>query len=105
MSAIVDIIVPVFGMVLVGWLIGRSRLLSPEGLRGFTSVTFYALFPALLFRSMAKVQLGALEPGVLLAFFSGVLLLYGVLMMLGRLQGLSLGDRAMFALSGTFSNG
>lgn len=45
MSAIVDIIVPVFGMVLVGWVLGRSKLLSPEGLRGFTAVTFYALFP------------------------------------------------------------
>lgn len=105
MSAIVDIIVPVFGMVMVGWLIGRSKLLNPEGLRGFTAVTFYALFPALLFRSMAKVRLETLEPQVLLAFFSGVAVLYGGLMVLGRLQGLSLGDRAMFALSGSFSNG
>ena len=31
MNAIVDIIVPVFGLVLVGWAIGRTRLLSPEG--------------------------------------------------------------------------
>lgn len=38
----------VFGTVLVGWLIGRSKLLSPEGLRGLTNVTFYALFAALL---------------------------------------------------------
>src|SRR5690349_2932716 len=105
MSAIVDIIVPVFGMVLVGWVIGRSKLLSPEGLRGFTAVTFYALFPALLFRSMAKVRLETLEPQVLLAFFSGVMLLYGALMVLGRMQRLRLGDRAMFALSGSFSNG
>lgn len=105
MNAIVDIIVPVFGMVLVGWVIGRSKLLSPEGLRGFTAVTFYALFPALLFRSMAKVRLETLEPQVLLAFFSGVAVLYGALMVLGRLQGLRLGDRAMFALSGSFSNG
>lgn len=105
MSAILDIIVPVFGMVMVGWLIGRSKLLSPEGLRGFTAVTFYVLFPALLFRSMAKVRLETLEPQVLLAFFSGVAILYGVLMAIGRMQGLRLGDRAMFALSGSFSNG
>ncbi len=105
MSAIVDIIVPVFGMVLVGWVIGRSKLLSAEGLRGFTAVTFYALFPALLFRSMAKVRLETLEPDVLLAFFGAVFVLYAVLMGLGRLQGLAVGDRAMFALSGTFSNG
>ena len=52
MSAILDIIVPVFGMVAVGWAIGRTSLLTREGLRGLTNVTFYALFPALLFRSM-----------------------------------------------------
>ncbi|MDP1751179.1 MAG: AEC family transporter [Reyranella sp.] len=107
MSAIVDIIVPVFGMVLVGWLIGRTPLLSAEGLRGLTGVTFYALFPALLFRSMAKVRLETLEPDILLVFFGAVFALYAVLMGLGRLQGQGqgLGDRAMFALSGTFSNG
>ena len=105
MSAIVHIIVPVFGMVLIGWLIGRTRLLSAEGLRGFTAVTFYALFPALLFRSMAKVELATLDLDILLAFFGAVLLLYAALMGLGRLQGLGLGDRAMLALSGVFSNG
>jgi malonate transporter len=105
LSAIVNIIVPVFGIVLVGWVIGRSKLLSPEGLRGFTAITFYALFPALLFRSMARVRIETLEPAILAAFFGGVMLLYGAMLLLGRLQGLSLGDRAMFALSGTFSNG
>ncbi|MBI3196544.1 MAG: AEC family transporter [Rhodospirillales bacterium] len=105
MSAIVDIIVPVFGMVLVGWMIGRSSLLSTEGLRGLTGVTFYALFPALLFRSMAKVRLETLEPDILLVFFTAVFALYAVLMGLGHLRGQGLGDRAMFALSGTFSNG
>ena len=105
MSAIVDIIVPVFGMVLVGWVIGRTKLLSVEGLRGFTAVTFYALFPALLFRSMAKVRLDTLEPDILLAFFGAVAVLYAAIMMIGRLQGMSLGDRSMFALSGVFSNG
>ncbi|MDI1283445.1 MAG: AEC family transporter [Reyranella sp.] len=105
MSAIVDIIVPVFGIVLVGWVIGRTRLLSSEGLRGFTSVTFYALFPALLFRSMAKVRIESLEPGILLAFFGAVFLLYGLLMLLGRTFGMGMGDRTMLALSGTFSNG
>ena len=105
MSAIVDIIVPVFGMVLVGWAIGRTRLLSPEGLRGLVNVTFYALFPALLFRSMAKVRLEALNLDILLAFFGAGLLLYFLMMPLGRAMGMRMGDRAVFALSGTFSNG
>jgi predicted permease len=105
MNAIVDIIVPVFGMVLVGWVLGRTRLLSLEGLRGLTNVAFYALFPALLFRSMARVRLETLELDILVAFFGAGLLLYFLLMPLGRALGMRLGESAVFALSGTFCNG
>lgn len=104
MNAIIDIIVPVFGTVGVGWLLGRT-LLTPEGLRGLTHVTFYALFPALLFRSMAKVRLEALELDIIVVFFGTGLLLYFLLMPIGRALGMRLGDQAVFALSGTFSNG
>jgi predicted permease len=105
MRAILDIIVPVFGMVAVGWAIGRTPLLSVEGLRGLVNVTFYALFPALLFRSMSKVRIEALAPDILVVFFGAGLLLYFLMMPLGRALGMRMGDRAVFALSGTFSNG
>lgn len=104
MNVILDIIVPVFGTVAVGWALGRW-LLTPDGLRGLTQVTFYALFPALLFRSMAKVRLEVLELDIVVVFFGTGLLLYFLLMPLGRALGMKLGDQAVFALSGTFSNG
>jgi len=105
MRAILDIIVPVFGMVAVGWAIGRTPLLSVEGLRGLVNVTFYTLFPALLFRSMSKVRIEALAPDILVVFFGAGLLLYFLMMPLGRALGMRMGERAVFALSGTFSNG
>src|ERR1700704_3928397 len=105
MNAIVDIIVPVFGMVLVGWAIGRTQLLTAEGLRGLVNVTFYALFPALLFCSMAKVRLEALDLEILLVFFGAGLLLFFLLLPLGRVLGMRPGDRTVFSLAGTFSNG
>ena len=104
MSAIIDVIVPVFGTVAVGWVLGRT-LLTTEGLRGLTQVAFYSLFPALLFRSMAKVRLEALELDIIVVFFGTGLLLYLMLMPLGRALGMKLGDQAVFALSATFSNG
>jgi malonate transporter len=104
LSAIIDIIVPVFGTVAVGWALGRW-LLTADGLRGLTQVAFYSLFPALLFRSMAKVRLEALEPDIVVVFFGTGLLLYFLLMPLGRALGMKLGDQAVFALSGTFANG
>jgi predicted permease len=97
MNAILDIIVPVFGTVLVGWLIGRSKLLSPEGLRGLTNVTFYALFPALLFRSMSKVRIEALSFDILLVFFGAVLLLFFACLALARPFGMKLGEGTVFA--------
>jgi len=105
MKAILDIIVPVFGTVLVGWLIGRTKLLSPEGLRGLTNVTFYALFPALLFRSMSSVRLQALSFDILFVFFGASLLLYFASMVLARAMGMRLGEGTVFALSAVFSNG
>ena len=104
MSAIIDIIVPVFGTVAVGWALGRW-LLTPDGLRGLTQVAFYALFPALLFRSMARVRLEALEPDIIVVFFGTGLLLFFLLMPLGRALGMRLSDQSVFALSGTFANG
>jgi malonate transporter and related proteins len=105
LNAILDIIVPVFGTVLVGWLIGRSKLLSPEGLRGLTNVTFYALFPALLFRSMSRVRIEALSFDILFVFFGTGLLLFLASLPLARLLGMKLGEGTVFALSVVFSNG
>src|SRR4030095_7105033 len=97
MSAVIDIIVRGVGPVAVGWALGRW-LLTADGLRGLTQVAFYSLFPALLFRSMAKVRLEALEPDIIVVFFGSGLLLYFLLMPLGRALGMKLGDQAVFAL-------
>jgi malonate transporter len=106
MTAVADIIAPVILMVLAGWAIGRSKLLSAEGLRGFNNVTFYILFPALLFRSMSKVRLDALDLDILVAFFSGGLLLFAVMMTFGRtVLRMGVADQAVLALSTCFSNG
>jgi malonate transporter len=104
MNVILDIIVPVFGTVLVGWGLGRSRLLSPEGLRGLTNVTFYALFPALLFRSMSKVRIEALSFDILFVFFGTSLLLFFASLPLAKAFGMKLGEGTVFALSAVFSN-
>ena len=89
----------------VGWVIGRSKLLTPEGLRGLTNVTFYALFPSLLFRSMSKVRVEALSFDILFVFFGTGLILYFGSMLLARVMGMRLGEATVFALSAVFSNG
>jgi predicted permease len=42
---LLDIVAPIFGVVLAGYAMARSRLLSPEGVRGISDFVFYAAIP------------------------------------------------------------
>lgn len=53
-----------------GWYAGRTPLMrGPEPVKAISTLAFYLLIPALLFRSMARVDLAHLPWSTLLAFF------------------------------------
>lgn len=58
MQAVVNVVIPVFAIVLTGYLCGRFRLLGPGGSEALNGFTYYAALPALFFGSLAKVELG-----------------------------------------------
>ena len=69
----------------LGWLAGRMRWLGDaqaDPARVLGNAAFYIFVPALLFRTTARVDLGALPGGLLLAYFVPALALllavYGV---------------------------
>lgn len=69
----------------LGWLAGRMRWLGEtqaDPARVLSAAAFYIFVPALLFRTTARVDLGALPAGLLLAYFVPTLALllavYGV---------------------------
>jgi len=106
MGIVVEIVLPVFALIFVGWLIVRLRLLDAPGLRGLSNYTFYVAFSALLFRAMRGVQLQTLDASILLAYFGGVAIVWSIAMLLARFVfRLSFAEQAMMALGGTFSNG
>ncbi len=58
-----------------GWYAGRTPLMAgPEPVKAISTLAFYLLIPALLFRSMATVDLAHLPWATLLAFFGPTLL-------------------------------
>jgi hypothetical protein len=57
MQAIIDVVLPVFAIVLAGFLCGRLRLLGPGGSEALNGFVYYAALPALFFGSLAKVEL------------------------------------------------
>ncbi|MSO81475.1 MAG: hypothetical protein EXQ97_07690 [Alphaproteobacteria bacterium] len=65
MGTTLTIVLPVFGLVATGWLVGRTRLLTPEGVRGINNFVLYVAISALLFRTAGSGRVvEAFEPGL-----------------------------------------
>src|SRR5688572_12744983 len=105
MSATLAIVLPVFAVMLLGYGVGKTRLFGDDGVRTLTNFCFYVTIPALLFRSMARLDApdgDALL--IVLAFYAAVLLTFAVAMVAGRaLFRLNLAEQAIFAVGGAYS--
>ncbi len=106
MQAVLDIVLPVFGLVLLGYLIARTPLLTPEGIKGITNFVFFVAIPVMLFRSVSSLKIPAsVDPLLPIAYFSAAFVVYGAAMALARFGFRLGGDQsALFAMGSTYSN-
>jgi predicted permease len=105
-SAIVDVILPIFAIIAAGYGCGLARLLgeaSSEALNGFV---YYVALPALFFLSTANAPLGEVFNGPLIAAFLGGLVLSGLIAALlgGWIFRLDPRERVMHFMASIFSN-
>ena len=106
MTAVIEIVLPVFAVILLGYGFGRGGFMSAEGARGIGAFVYYAAIPALLFRGMATATAGiGGSLGLIGAYFAGALAVFAASMATGRLLfRLSLAEQGLMALSTGFSN-
>ena len=57
MNAVVTAALPVFALILTGWLAARLQLLGPGATDALNRYVVYLSLPALLFRAMTQVDL------------------------------------------------
>ena len=69
MDAIVSAVIPVFGLVLCGWIAGRTRLVGAESSDALNQFVYYFALPAMLFGAVVR---GSLEQILDLTFLGGV---------------------------------
>ncbi len=75
----VQAILPIFALVLLGYLLGWRQWLSGESAAGLANITFKLFMPTLLFAGIAKAPLAdGLSPMLLLAYYLPVLLVFGL---------------------------
>ncbi len=74
MTQVAAIVLPVFLLIVVGYVAGLSRWISPEAGKGLGEFTFNLAIPALLFRTVAVADLPDVAPYRLwLSFFGAAL--------------------------------
>jgi predicted permease len=71
MDSIVSTVVPVFGLILIGYLTTRFRAVSPDGAKGLGEFAFMIAMPALLFRTIVTAEAASGSPVAILAAFFG----------------------------------
>jgi predicted permease len=72
MEIILEIIVPVFGIVGIGYAAARLGWFRPEATKGLSSFVFDFAIPAMLFRTMATTELPhQIEWAYLVSYFGG----------------------------------
>lgn len=86
MSEILNIVLPVFGMVAVGYICGRVGLFGDRVTDGLADYVFLLAIPALIFKTVATVALPAELPwGYWLAYFGGVAVAWSLALLAARL--------------------
>jgi malonate transporter len=106
MVTVFSIVLPIFGLIALGVVGGRSRLFPESAVNGLTNFVLYVAVPALLFRTIVRAQpLEALNLEVAYAYYLGSFAMLGAAMLVGRgVFSLKTGEQASFAMGSMFSN-
>lgn len=99
------IVLPVFALILTGWVGRRTGALGPTATREVNRLVVYFALPALLFDIMAKADPSEIwQPGFILAFGGGCLLVFAGTIALRVGQGARLADAAIDGLNAGYAN-
>ncbi len=97
---VLNALLPVVLLIAIGFVSGRTKIISASGVKDLSNLVFMVVLPALLFRTMAQVRPEAVNAASLLAYFGALWLLFGATMaVVGFTR-----RGAVLALATTFSN-
>ncbi len=106
MTALFDIVLPVFAIVASGYICGWRSLLGPESSEALNAFVYWVALPALLFKAMANVELAEVYNEAFILAFSGALAATWALTSLvgWLLFRLNAAEAALHGLNGAYPN-
>lgn len=104
MSAVAEVVAPIFALILLGYAGARTGRIAEPALAGMNDFVFWLATPALLFASVTGAA-NLSVARIAVAYFGAIIVLYVVALAIGRrLLALDLAGAAVFALNVTFGN-
>jgi malonate transporter and related proteins len=106
MLDIINLAVPYFGLIFIGFACGKAKALPESGLGWMNFFLLYVSLPALLFVIMSKTPFAELNnPPFLIATTLGTVTAFAFALLVGKLAGgLSLREATLAGLSGAYGN-
>jgi malonate transporter len=104
-QAILNVAVPIFGVILAGYLSGRLGLLGREATAALNAFVSYFALPLLFFGTLARTPvMTVLDPMLLMGFGLVVLVTFGLGMVSTRIASRGRGGLAAMSLQGIASS-
>lgn len=99
------IVLPIFSLILTGWLARHLGALGPNATREVNRVVVYLALPALLFDITANAVPSEIwQPGFLAAFTAGCAVVFALTIWMRMRNGAQLADAAIDGLNASYAN-
>ncbi len=99
------IVLPIFALVLTGWIARRGNALGPNATREVNRLVVWLALPAVLFETMATATPAEIwQPGFIISFSTGCAIVFACTLWIRRRQGRHLADAAIDALNASYPN-
>jgi len=103
MAGVLDVVLPVFALILAGYLTARFKLISRDGFAGLATFVFCLAAPALLFLGGTQPYDGGAGPAI--AQVGAAVLMYGASLLIARrFFRANPAEAAVFGLTCVFGN-
>lgn len=105
MEAVLNAALPIFALILAGYLAARRRLLGPAATDSLNRFVVWLALPALLFQAMARADWQELDhPGFALAYGGGIVGVFALVFLMQWGKKRRLADLAIEGLDGAYAN-
>lgn len=100
-----SIVLPIFALILAGWIARKTGALGENATREVNRLVVYLALPALLFDIMANAKPAEIwQPGFMTAFTAGCAVIFGVTLCWRISKGRHLADAAIDGLNASYAN-